>query len=218
MLKGDEEESNMYIKTEYNARGDKLLKIVSTESGDFHYRNGERDLPAVGAFCKKCRTETAKPFYPIIMNGQDAYALKCEKCGSEYPMYKHMYIQRYIGYDLCGGGHVNPTHGMTSRKSCMDRTANDNLKRLHKRIEKTIYENNGLSLEKYLEFKKECNEECRKDLIALKQRKADINAQYEDEDRRNRSNERKKLIDHGILKYVKNVGIVDTRTNQVVKF
>lgn len=218
MLKGDEEESNMYIKTEYNARGDKLLKIVSTESGDFHYRNGERDLPAVGAFCKKCRTETAKPFYPIIMNGQDAYALKCEKCGSEYPMYKHMYIQRYIGYDLCGGGHVNPTHGMKSRKSCMDRTAIDNLKRLHKRIEKTIYENNGLSLEKYLEFKKECNEECRKDLIALKQRKADINAQYEDEDRRNRSNERKKLIDHGILKYVKNVGIVDTRTNQVVKF
>lgn len=96
----------------------------------------------------------------------------------------------------------------------MDRTDIDNLKRLHKRIEKTIYENNGLSLEKYLEFKKEC----RKDLIGLKQRKADINAQYEDEDRRNRSNERKELIDQGILKYVKNVGIVDTRTNQVLKF
>lgn len=54
--------------------------------------------------------------------------------------------------------------------------------------------------------------------IGLKQRKADINAQYEDEDRRNRSNARKELIDHVPLKYVKNVGLVDTRTNQVVKF
>ena len=35
MLKGNEEESNMYIKAEYNARGDKLLEIVSTESGTF---------------------------------------------------------------------------------------------------------------------------------------------------------------------------------------
>ena len=218
MLKGNEEESNMHIKSEYNARGDKLLKIVSTDCGDFRYRNDEHILPSVGAFCKKCRTETAKPFYPIIMNGQDAYALKCEKCGSEYPMYRSMYIQRYIGHDLRGGGHVNPAHGMKSRKSCMDRTDIDNLKRLHKRIEKTICENNGLSLEKYLEFKKECNEECRKDLIALKQRKADINSQYEDEDRRNRSNDRKELIDHVPLKYVKNVGLVDTRTNQVVKF
>lgn len=33
MLKGNEEESNMYIKSEYNARGDKLLKIVSTDCG-----------------------------------------------------------------------------------------------------------------------------------------------------------------------------------------
>ena len=218
MLKGNEEESNMHIKSEYNARGDKLLKIVSTESGDFRYRNGERDLPAVGAFCNKCRTETAKPFYPIIMNGQDAYALKCEKCGSEYPMYRSMYIQRYIGHDLRGGGHVDPTHGMKSRKSCMDRAAIDNLKGRQKRIEKTIREINGLTPEKYAEFKKEYDKECRKDLIALKQRKADINSQYEDEDRRNRSNDRKELIDHVPLKYVKNVGLVDTRTNQVVKF
>ena len=218
MLKGNEEESNMYIKAEYNARGDKLLKIVSTESGDFHYRNGERNLPAVGAFCKKCRTETAKPFYPIIMNGQDAYASKCEKGDSEYPMYKHMYIQRYIGYDLCVGGHVNPTHGMKSRKSCMDRAAIDNLKGRQKRVEKTIREINGLTPEKYAEFKKEYDKESQKDLIGLKQRKADISARYEDEERQDRSNERKKLIDQGILKYVKNVGIVDTRTNQVLKF
>ena len=217
MLKGNEEESNMYIKAEYNARGDKLLKIVSTESGDFHYRNGERNLPAVGAFCKKCRTETAKPFYPIIMNGQDAYALKCEKCGSEYPMYRSMYIQRYIGHDLHGGVHVNPTHGMKSRKSCMDRAAIDNLKGRQKRIEKTVCDITRLSPEKYAEFKKEYDKECQKDLIGLKQRKADISARYEDEDRRNRSNDRKELIDHVPLKYVKNVGLVDTRTNQVVK-
>lgn len=132
-------------------------------------------------------------------------------------MYKHMYIQRYIGYDLCGGGHVNPTHGMKSRKSCMDRTAIDNLKRLHKRIEKTICENNGLSLENIWSLKKSVMKNAEKGHIELKQRKADINAQYEDEDRRNRSNERKELIDHVPIKYVKNVGLVDTRTNQVVK-
>ena len=149
----------MHIKSEYNARGDKLLKIVSTESGDFRYRNDEHVLPSVGAFCKKCRTETAKPFYPIIMNGQDAYALKCEKCGSEYPMYRSMYIQRYIGHDLRGGGHVDPTHGMKSRKSCMDRAAIDNLKGRQKRIEKTICEINGLTPEKYAEFKKEYDKE-----------------------------------------------------------
>lgn len=218
MLKGNEEESNMYIKAEYNARADKLLKIVSTESGDFRYRNDEHVLPSVGAFCKKCRTETAKPFYPIIMNEQDAYALKCEKCGSEYPMYRSMYIQRYIGHDLRGGGHMNPTHGMKSRKSCMDRAAIDNLKGRQKRIEKTVCDITGLSPEKYAEFKKEYDKECQKDLIGLKQRKADISAHYEDEERRDSSNERKKLIDQGILKYVKNVGIVDTRTNQVLKF
>ena len=217
MLKGNEEESNMYIKAEYNARGDKLLKIVSTESGDFHYRNGERNLPAVGAFCKKCRTETAKPFYPIIMNGQDAYALKCEKCGSEYPMYRSMYIQRYIGHYLRGRGRVNPTHGSKTRKASLDRAAIDNLKGRQKRIEKTVCDITRLSPEKYAEFKKEYDKECQKDLIGPKQRKADISARYEDEDRRNRSNDRKELIDHVPLKYVKNVGLVDTRTNQVVK-
>lgn len=35
MLKGNEEESNMYIKEEYNARCDKMLKIVSTDCGTF---------------------------------------------------------------------------------------------------------------------------------------------------------------------------------------
>lgn len=55
------------------------------------------------------------------MNGQPAYALRCNKCGNEYPIYKTTYITRYIGRDL-PHGHINPTHG-GSVVAAMDRRA-----------------------------------------------------------------------------------------------
>ena len=85
-------------------------EIVTMGMDWFYYRHDEENLPKVGAFCKKCEKETARPVYPIYMNGIPAYALSCPECGSEYPMYKHTYIERYIGYDTINGDHVNPTH------------------------------------------------------------------------------------------------------------
>ena len=36
----------------------------------FDYRDDETDLPKVGAFCRKCAKETAKPMMPIYMASQ----------------------------------------------------------------------------------------------------------------------------------------------------
>ena len=96
--------------TEYIPIRNRYCDIVRVGLVWFDYRADEPELPKVGAFCKKCGKETAKPVMPIYMNRKPAYGLRCEKCGSEYPMYKSMFIERYIGFDI-KVGHVNPTHG-----------------------------------------------------------------------------------------------------------
>ena len=42
-------------------------------------------------------------------------------------------------------------------------------------------------------------------------------AEYEDEKRKEESSKRKELIDKGIIKYVKNIGLVNTETGEVIK-
>ena len=85
--------------TEYIGFRERYCNIVRIGFDWFDYRDDEPNLPNVGAFCKKCAKETAKPMMPIYMNGKPAYGLHCDKCGSEYTMYKSMFIERYVGYD-----------------------------------------------------------------------------------------------------------------------
>lgn len=46
---------------------------------------------------------------------------------------------------------------------------------------------------------------------------ADYHVKLEDEERKEKSKKRKELIDKGIIKYVKNIGLVNTETGEVIK-
>lgn len=90
----------------------------------------------------------------IKMNGDSAYAIKCTKCSSEYTMYKSMFIQRYFGYDLLSGGHVNPTHGTKLIVASMDRKAKEDYNNTEKYIAEQMCKFLNCSLEEYREQKR----------------------------------------------------------------
>lgn len=71
--------------------------------------------------------------------------------------------------------------------------------------------------DEYREMKIQWEEEDKKNRIRLKRVEAEREAKYENEKREADSNERKKLIEEGIIKYVKNVGLVNTETGEVIK-
>ena len=71
--------------------------------------------------------------------------------------------------------------------------------------------------DEYREMKWQWEEEDKKNRIRLKRVEAEREAKYENEKREADSNERKKLIEEGIIKYVKNVGLVNTETGEVIK-
>lgn len=202
---------------EYIGFRGKYCDIVRVGWDWFDYRKDEEELPNVGAFCKTCAKETAKPVYPIYMNGKPAYALQCKKCGGEYPMYKHMFITRYVGYDTRSGGHVNPTHGLISHVAAMDRKARDYHNSIPQRVEDHMCETFGYTHEEYRAMKKEWEKDSQKVHKRIENERAEFQARLRDEQIQKESNNRKELIAKGILKYVKNVGLVNTETGEVVK-
>lgn len=201
---------------EYICYRGKSCDIVRMGIDWFDYRADETELPKAGAFCKKCARETAKPVHPIFMNGQPAYALRCEKCGSEYPMYKNMYIERYVGYNT-KYGHVNPTHGVRSIVSSMDRNARIAHNNRRKAIEDEMCNTFGVSHEKYKEMKNEWEVKKAESHRKFKREQAELEAKFEEEERKAASEKRKELIASGVLQYVKNIGLVNTQTGEVVK-
>lgn len=202
--------------TEYIPFRGKYCDIVRIDWDWFDYREGEQELPKVGAFCKKCARETAKPVFPIYMNGKPAYGLRCEKCGSEYPMYQSMFIERYVGYDIAVG-HINPTHGTKSIFQTMDRKARQYYNDREKRVAEQMCKIMKYTPEEYQEKKKIWEEESVKRNKKFEREKAERQSRWEDEKRKEESNKRKELIDKGVLKYVKNIGLVNTETGEVVK-
>lgn len=202
---------------EYIGFRNRACDIVTIGCNWFDYRKDEEELPKVGAFCKTCAKETAKPVYPIYMNGKPAYALRCNKCGGEYPMYKSMFVTRYVGYETQSGGRVNPTHGLISHVAAMDRKAGDYHNSIPQRVEDQMCETFGYTHEEYKEMKKSWDEKDRQARKRIEREDAERRARYQEEERTRESNKRKELIDKGILKYVKNVGLVNTETGEVVK-
>ena len=73
----------MELKKDYIVYRGRTCEIVTMGNDWFDYRHDEENLPKVGAFCKKCAKETAKPMMPIYMNERPAYALHCNKCGTD---------------------------------------------------------------------------------------------------------------------------------------
>ena len=203
--------------TDYIGFRGKYCDIVKLGWDWFDYRNDETELPKVGAFCKTCAKETAKPVYPIYMNGKAAYALQCKKCGSEYPMYKSMFTERYVGYETKSGGRVAPTHGLISHVAAMDRKAIEYHNSIPQRVEDHMCETFGYTHEEYKEMKKKWDEESRKEHKKFETERLESRARLRDEQMQKESNNRKELIAKGILKYVKNVGLVNTETGDIVK-
>lgn len=202
--------------TEYFGFRGRCCDIVRIGVDWFDYRDNESELPKAGAFCRKCAKESAKPAMPIYMNGKPAYVLHCDKCGSEYPMYKSMFIQRYVGYDTVVG-HVNPTHGMKSIVASMDRKTREHYNNREKRVAEQMCKLLHCSPEEYKEMKNRWAEEDKKWKRKYEREQADHQTKWEDEKRKEESNKRKELIDKGIIKYVKNIGLVNTETGEVVK-
>lgn len=66
-------------------------------------------------------------------------------------------------------------------------------------------------------MKKEWEKENKKEKKRLEKEQAERFADFEEKQREITSNKRKKLIEKGILKYVKNVGLVNTETGEIVK-
>lgn len=135
---------------EYIGFRGRICDIVKIGIDWFDYRDNEINLPKVGAFCRKCAKETAKPMIPIYMNGKPAYALHCNKS---------MFIQRYVGYDIVAGGHVNPTHGTKSVFASMDKKAREHYNNREKRVEEKMCRIMNCSSEEYREQKKQWAEE-----------------------------------------------------------
>lgn len=177
----------------------------------------DESLPKKGAYCRKCRTESAKPVAAIWLNNDKAYALRCNTCGEEYPMYQSTYKMRYIGSTTPNGGRINPTHGGSTLPeliASMDRKAREDWNNRHKKTEAHMCNLMGCTPEEYKEKKKQWAQENAK---ATRNYEAEQRARWEDEKRKEKSEERKKLIANGTLKYVKNIGLVNTKTNEVVK-
>lgn len=195
----------------------KARDVVEIGSDWFDYRTDEVELPKIGAFCKKCCKETAIPIHPISMNGKPAYALRCPKCGNEYPMYKSMYIKRYIGYDLANGGHVNATHGQISTVSAMDKKAKAYYNQSENRVENRMCKAFGFTHEEYREMKKEWAQDEKEQHKKFEREKAEQHQVFKEREIQEKSMKRKELIEKGILKYKKGVGLINTETGEIVK-
>ena len=177
----------------------------------------EKGLPKKGAYCRKCRTESAKPVAAIWLNNDKAYALRCNTCGEEYPMYQSTYKMRYIGSTTPNGGRINPTHGGSTLPeliASMDQKAREHWDNRHKETEAHMCKLMKCTPEEYREKKKQWAQENAK---ATRNYEAEQRSRFEDEERKSESEKRKELIAKGVLKYKKNVGLVNTQTGEVVK-
>lgn len=128
-------------------------------------------------------------------------------------MYQSTYKMRYIGSTTPNGGIINPTHGGSTLPeliASMDRKARKDWNNRHKKTEAHMCNLMGCTPEEYKEKKKQWAK-------VTRNYEAEQRARWEDEERKSESEKRKELIEKGILKYVKNVGLVNTQTGEVVK-
>lgn len=209
------------ITNEYSYKlgfsGGGYQKTVWIQSVGYPYREGENKLPRQMAWCNKCAQESSKVVAPIWLNNRHGYALKCIKCGGEHHMYVDMYVSRYIGRDMGGGGHISPTKGILTQRQSMDRKGIDSLNEIPKKVEKDICKAFGYTHEEYQEMRKEWEEKERKARKRLNNEQANQRAEYRNKEIKSASDKRKELIQKGVLKYKKGIGLVNTETGEVLK-
>lgn len=178
-----------------------------------------RTLPTARAWCKECATESAKPIAYINFNAKIGVALKCEKCGSTYAMYEYLYKSRYTG-NHTQYGFIPPTHGNDRQappRDVRDKFEADKKKRMAK-TEEHLASIMGVTVEKYREKRKGWEEEHARARKRIEAEDAKRAADRQQKAISAASEERKRLIAEGILKYSKKQGcLIDTRTNTPYK-
>lgn len=75
----------------------------------------------------------------------------------------------------------------------------------------------GITSEQYKEMKNGWDEDRREAHKRFERDRSERSAKWRDEEIKKQSESRKELIQKGILKYVKNVGLVNTETGEVIK-
>lgn len=143
--------------------------------------------------------------------------MQCEKCKGEYPVYTSWYKQVCVGRVLPNGGVIRPTHGKTTFHGAMDRKAREYFAEKKKESRESVREMFHMTKEEWAEFNKKCEEDDRRRHKEYEKHEADIRAKFRDAEIDRKSQQRKELIEKGVLKYIKGIGLVNTETGEVVK-
>ena len=198
----------MIKSQEYIGFRHKVCEIVTVGSDWYDFRDAK--VPTQRAYCRNCRELTAKPVYAVYMNGKPAIAVQCTKCKEEYVLYESDYNMQYVGLNLRSGGKIEPTYGKKTWLESMDRRAVENRRNRKKKLTAELANLHGMSKEDY---EREQQKQIKKAHQSLEEVKYDIR----EKERKEKAEERKELLRMGVLQYVKGVGLVDTRTNQIYK-
>lgn len=174
-------------------------------------------LPSAKAFCKHCAREVCKPIAWVDFNAKLGIVVECEKCNERYVMYENRYIEYYLGRHT-DYGFIPPTHGkdVPIPRGVMDKMKAASKKRFEETSE-NLAKTFGISREELEDMRVKWKAE---DAAAHKQyegEKADYAAKRQDKEIADKSTERKRLIEAGILVYKKGYGLVNTETGEIYK-
>ena len=134
----------------------------------------------------------------------------CPKCKNEYVLYENDYNMQYVGLSLRSGGKVEPTYGKKTWLESMDSKAVENRRNRKKKLTAELANLHGMSKEYY-------EKEQKKQIKKFKQSLEEVKYDIREKERKEKAEERRELLRMGVLQYVKGVGLVDTRTNQIYK-
>ena len=156
--------------------------------------------------------------YPIWKNGKEAYALQCPTCGNEYSMYVYKFRQMYIGHTTPNGGRINPTHGTKSIFQAMDRKAREGWNNIPKNTEHHLVDELHLMThEEYQSMHEKRRKQEAKNRREYEQRMMEYLEKEDEKRMKEESLTRKELIEKGIIKYKKGIGLVNTQTGEIIK-
>lgn len=192
--------------------GFSMYKIVELEKNEV--------LPKTRTWCKDCTKESAVPVATVTRNGEMYYVLQCTTCKTKYTMSVQDYRRKYIGYTNGFGDFIPASYAKDNKRP----------EYLDKKYEKE-FANRRLKL--WTDCFGYSEEEAKAKIQQLKddEKKSDIEFKKSEKQRSNKyrnelekkqsnakSDERKKLIEEGILIYNKKAGcLVNKETGEVYK-
>lgn len=175
-----------------------------------------KPIPTARAFCKHCGAETAKPWGFVSFNRKLGIAVECEKCGSRYIMYEHLYISRYVGKHT-EYGFIPPNHGKDMEpypRGVQDKMSADKSKRMEA-LDLQLSKSFGVSVDELHEMRKKWKADA---TVNFEKERQERIQERENQKILDKSAERKQLIADGVLVWSNSQRcLIDTRTNTPYK-